>query len=304
MSLLHDIQAAVAASGAHMGIAIHHLESGETLELNADEPFPLCSVLKIPVLVEAFRQLREGRFRLDDRWELTLAEKNLPSGVLVFLQDGLQPTVQDLLTLMIIISDNTATDMLMHRLGVARINQTMHELGLADTHIALTIREIFDDMLGEASDPRRAFTDLDRFQEPPPVRRDGRAFSTGPDNDVGTPRDMTRLLTLIFRGEVVDREACDQMLHILLQQQLNTRLPLFLPEGVPFAHKTGTLSGIRNDAGILYASPTSHVAISVFSRWDAGEVAGDPVAEWRRTTAIDEAFGRIGRLVYDHYTTR
>ncbi|OUC07903.1 hypothetical protein RY27_12175 [Litorilinea aerophila] len=93
-------------------------------------------------------------------------------------------------------------------------------------------------------------------------------------------------------------------MHILLQQQLNTRLPLFLPEGVPFAHKTGTLSGIRNDAGILYASPTPHVAISVFSRWDAGEVAGDPVAEWRRTTAIDEAFGRIGRLVYDHYTTR
>jgi beta-lactamase class A len=301
-ALNQQIQAIIAASGTtSMGVALHHLESGEEINLGADQSYPMCSVLKIPVLVEAFRQMGEGRFTLDDRWPLTPAEKNIGSGILTYLQDGLQPTVRDLLTLMIIISDNTATDMVMGRLGVERIDQTMHELGLANIHMAMTIRGIFDDMLGPAADPARLFVDLDQHKTVPPTRRDGRAFSNGPDNNVSTPRDMTRLLTLIFRGEVVDRAACDAMLHILLQQQLNARLPLFLPYGVPFAHKTGTLAGIRNDAGILYCTQRSHVAITVFARWDTASVGDDKVAEWERISAIDSAFGRIGRAVYDHY---
>nr|HMN28780.1 class A beta-lactamase-related serine hydrolase [Caldilineaceae bacterium] len=203
---------------------------------------------------------------------------------------------------MIIISDNTATDMVINRLGVERINQTMHELGLADIHMAMSIRGIFDDMLGiEGADPVRLFIDLDKAKSAPPTRRDGRAFSNGPDNNVSTARDMTRLVAMIFRGEVVDRSACDAMLHILLQQQLNGRLPLFLPYGVPFAHKTGTLAGIRNDAGVLYCRADAHVALTVFTRWDTTAVKDDKVAEWQRISAVDAAMGHIGRAVYDHY---
>lgn len=301
MSLLSEIKSIIADVDAEISLFAHHIESGEEIDIGGDQVYPLASVLKVPVLVEAFRQIGEGRFSLDDRFELTVAEKNLPSGVLTFFDDGLQPTLRDLLTLMIIISDNTATDMVMHRLGVERINQTMHELGLADIHMALTIRGIFDDMLGEASDPARLFVDLDKPKTAPPTRRDGRAFSSGPDNNVSTPRDMTRLLAMIFRGEIIDRAACDGMLHILLQQQLNARLPLFLPYGVPFAHKTGTLAGIRNDAGVLYCSADSHVAVTVFARWDTEAVKDDKVAEWERISAIDAAFGHIGRAVYDYF---
>lgn len=301
-TLRSQIEAIVAASGAtSMGVALHHIESGEEINLNADESFPMCSVLKIPVLVEAFRQMRQGKFTLEDRWELTSAEKNIGSGILTYLQDGLAPTVRDLLTLMIIISDNTATDMVMHRLGVDQIDRTMHDLGLADIHMALTIRGIFDEMLGDASDPARLFVDLDRHKTAPPVNRASRAFSSGPDNNVSTPRAMTRLLTMIYRGEIIDRAACDEMLYILLQQQLNARLPLFLPYGVPFAHKTGTLAGIRNDAGVLYCSEQSHVALTVFTRWDTEAVKDDKVAEWERISAVDAAFGHIGRAVYDHF---
>jgi beta-lactamase class A len=301
-TLRSQIEAIVAASGAtSMGVALHHIESGEEINLNADESFPMCSVLKIPVLVEAFRQMRQGKFTLEDRWELTSAEKNIGSGILTYLQDGLTPTVRDLLTLMIIISDNTATDMIMHRLGVDQIDRTMHDLGLADIHMALTIRGIFDEMLGDASDPARLFVDLDRHKTAPPVNRESRAFSSGPDNNVSTPRAMTRLLTMIYRGEIIDRAACDEMLYILLQQQLNARLPLFLPYGVPFAHKTGTLAGIRNDAGVLYCSEQSHVALTVFTRWDTEAVKDNKVAEWERISAVDAAFGHIGRAVYDHF---
>lgn len=304
MSTMHEqIDTIIAASGTTaMGVAIKHLESGEELYINADHTFPLCSVLKIPVLVEAFHQIQTGRFTLDDRFELTLAEKNLPSGVLVFLQDGLQPTLRDLLTLMIIISDNTATDMVMHRLGVSATTQFMHELGLTSIHVPMTIREIFIDILGEAgADPRRAFTTLDKPEAEVSANRTGRAYSLGPDNDVGTPRDLNRLNEMIFRAEILDRAACDAMLHILLQQQINLRLPRFLPAGTAVAHKTGTLSGIRNDSGIIYANAHSHVAVTVFCTWDAESVKDDPVAEWDHINQIDSALGQIGRLVYDHF---
>ncbi len=302
MSALHDqIQAIITDSGATaMGVAIKHLESGKELNIDADRPFPLCSVFKVPVLCEAFRQMHAGRFSLDDRWTLTLAEKNLPSGILVFLQDGLQPTVRDLLTLMIIISDNTATDMVMHRLGQDAATRFMHELGLTDIHVPLTVRGIFNDIMGEAgSDPRLAVTNLDNPPEEPPSRRDGTAYSLGASNNVGSAHSLNRLNELIWRGEVVDRATCDGILHILLQQTLNLRIPRYLPSGTPVAHKTGTLHGIRNDSGIVYCSPQSHVAITTFATWDTAGLDDDPVATMQRTEAIDSAIGKIGRAVYD-----
>ena len=303
MEKLQDkIHSAIDAGGAEIGVALIHLQSSEELHINADAGFPMASVLKIPVLCEAFHQMATGAFALDDRWELTYPLKNIGSGILTYLQDGLQPTVRDLLTVMMIISDNTATDMLMRRLGVAQIDGYMKALGVGNIHLAFDIRGIFDDMFGhEAADPNSYFGDWRKHRSAPAANRDGHAYSRGADNNSATPRDMTRLCAMIYRGEVVDRAACDNMLHIMLQQQLNQRLPRYLPYGVPFAHKTGTISGIRNDAGILYATEQDHIAITVFSRWDAEAVGDDKVAEWARTEAIDSAFGHIGRAVFDYY---
>jgi beta-lactamase class A len=302
-NLQDKIHAAIDASGAEMGVSLIHIESGEELHINADAGFPMASVLKIPVLCEAFHQMAAGAFTLDDRWPLTYPLKNIGSGILTYLDDGLQPTVRDLLTVMIIISDNTATDMVMRRLGVTQIDGYMKALGVSNIHMAFDVRGIFDETYGqEAADPNRFFGDWAKKRQAPPANPNSRAYSRGADNNTSTPRDMTRLCAMIYRGEVVDRAACDAMLHIMLQQQLNQRLPRYLPYGVPFAHKTGTLSGIRNDAGILYATEQDHIAITVFSRWDAQAVGDDKVAEWARTDAIDSAFGHIGRAVYDYYS--
>lgn len=299
--LQSPIQKLIESSRAEFGVSIVHLESDNELHISGDAMFPLCSVLKIPVLCEAFRQMQDGAFTLEDRWELDYPVKNIGSGILTYLKDGLNPTVYDLLLLMIIISDNTATDMVIRRLGLHNIDALMKRLGLADIHIAMSIRDIFDELVGsEAADPARLLTDLGHYKEPVEVNRSGRAYSLGPDNDVGTPRDLSRLLAMIYRGQVVSRSASDNMLHILLQQQLKARLPRFLPEGIPFAHKTGTLAGIRNDAGILYASTDAHFAISVCCRWDAEEVKGDPIAQDLRYTELDSVFGHIARLVYDY----
>jgi len=304
MTLQDQIQAAMDASGAEMGVSLIHLESGAEIHLNADDSYPMASVLKIPVLCEAFHQMAGGAFTLDDRWPLTYPDKNIGSGILTYLQEGLNPTVRDLLTLMIIISDNTATDMAMRRLGVANIDGLMKALGLDDIHLVFDIRGIFDDMFGhEMADPNRYIGDITKSRTAPPARRDGVAYKPGNVNNAATPRAMTRLCAMIYQGEVVSREACDGMLYILLQQTLNQRLPRYLPYGVPFAHKTGTLSGIRNDAGILYANEQNHIALTVFSRWDAEAVGNDKVAEWARMEAIDSAFGHIGRAVYDYYVS-
>ena len=297
MSLESDISRIIDNSGAEMGLSALHLESGQRFDVDAGRVFPLCSVLKIPVLVEAFRQIEEGLFTLDDRWQLTTAEKNLPSGILVFFDDGLAPSVRDLLTLMIIISDNTATDMVMNRLGAGSVTSTMHSLGLTDIHVPMTIRQIFDDLLPSA-DPTQDMLALATA----PRNRTGRSYSLGPDNDVGTPAALTELLARIWRGEVLSRASCDAMLEILLKQQLNDRLPRYLPPGTRCAHKTGTLPGIRNDSGIIYASGTSHVAVTLFSRWDDDAVADDPIANKETPIAIDSAFGRIGRLLYDTFS--
>ena len=297
MSLESDISRIIDNSGAEMGLSALHLESGQRIDVDAGRVFPLCSVLKIPVLVEAFRQIEEGLFTLDDRWQLTTAEKNLPSGILVFFDDGLAPTVRDLLILMIIISDNTATDMVMNRLGAGSVTSTMHSLGLTDIYVPMTIRQIFDDLLPSA-DPTQDMLALATA----PRNRTGRSYSLGPDNDVGTPAALTELLARIWRGELVSRASCDAMLEILLKQQLNDRLPRYLPPGTRCAHKTGTLPGIRNDSGIIYAGGTSHVAVTLFSRWDAAAAADDPIANKETPIAIDSAFGRIGRLLYDTFS--
>ena len=297
MSLESDISRIIDNSGAEMGLSALHLESGQRIDVDAGRVFPLCSVLKIPVLVETFRQIEEGLFTLDDRWQLTTAEKNLPSGILVFFDDGLAPTVRDLLILMIIISDNTATDMVMNRLGAGSVTSTMHSLGLTDIHVPMTIRQIFDDLLPSA-DPTQDMLALATA----PRNRTGRSYSLGSDNDVGTPAALTELLARIWRGELVSRASCNAMLEILLKQQLNDRLPRYLPPGTRCAHKTGTLPGIRNDSGIIYASGTSHVAVTLFSRWDDAAVADDPIANKETPIAIDSAFGRIGRLLYDTFS--
>jgi beta-lactamase class A len=302
-SLQGQIQTAIDASGAEMGVSLIHLESGEEIHINADDSFPMASVLKIPVLCAAFREMATGAFTLDDRFPLTYPLKNIGSGILTYLDEGLNPTVRDLLTLMIIISDNTATDMMMRRIGVQKIDEYMKELGVGNIHMAFDIRGIFDDVYGrEMADPKTFIGDITKQRTAPPASREGHAYRGGATNNAATPRDMTRLCAMIYRGEVISRAACDEMLYILLQQTLNQRLPRLLPYGVPFAHKTGTLAGIRNDAGILYASETDHVAITVFSRWDAEAVSGDKRAEWARTEAIDGAIGEIGVAVWEQYS--
>ncbi len=305
---LHDTLRAIINRGpATAGVAVRHVERDEAVGFDADQPYPAASVFKIPVLVEAFRRMALGEFSLADRWELTEEDKSTGSGVLVRLMPGLQPTVHDLLTLMIIISDNTATDVLVRRLGPERITATMRELGLRDTVVAHTCRNLLRGMLGDAQ-PRLSPVEMARYLKEHPISPDSPAYACTHDNNITTANEMVSLLVRVHTGEGldalgIDAEARQTMRGILLQQQLNDRMPRFLPPGVAVAHKTGSLSGpwaVRNDAGLLDLGDRGTVALAFFTRTRVPEGA-DPADTARFLTSIDEEIAALTRAAHDHY---
>ena len=195
------------------------LAGGEGLQYNADLPLMAASVIKLPIMVEAFRQAKAGLQDMNAQYTLEPSDKLPPCGVLTFMHDGLRVTLRDLVTLMIVVSDNTATNMLIDILGMDNVNVTLRALGMRGTVLR-----------------RRLF--------------DAEASARGLENTV-TAREIGGLLEALYAGRVVSPAASAAMLDILRGQQLNGKLPFFLPCEV--AHKTGEDEGITHDAGIVYA---------------------------------------------------
>ena len=292
---------------ASLGLAVLHVERGERVELDGDTPYPAASVFKVPVLVEAFRQMGRGEFSLNDRWEMSDDDKSTGSGVLVRLMPGLQLTVRDLLTLMIIISDNTATDMLVRRLDPERITATMRDLGYHKTVVAQGCRELLRGILGDAS-PALSPHEMARHLIANPVDPESAAYTGSDDNNISTANEIADLFVRIHTGDGlneigIDANARRTMREILLLQQLNDRMPRFLPPGVPVAHKTGSLSGpwaVRNDAGLIDLGDRGTVAFAALTRTRMPADA-DPRQTNQFLTSIDEETALLARAVYDHY---
>lgn len=202
-------------------VAVSVEEDGprEMLSVNPDEVFPAASLAKVPILVELARQLArpDSTLTWETRLEVPDAARVPSDGVLADLSPALRPTIQDVAHLMITISDNSASNMLLDLLGMEAVNASMLELGLRATRL------------------ERRFIDFE-------ARRAGRDNWT-------TAADMVRLLTHIHAGRVPEHE---RLLKILLRQNDYRILPGYWGEDEPFAHKTGGLPGIMHDAGILF----------------------------------------------------
>jgi beta-lactamase class A len=278
-----------------MGVAVRDLKTGEEVAINGDRLFPMASVFKVPVMVEVFRQIEAGKFALDDRIEVGDNERTLGSGVLTRLSSGLRPTVQDLITLMIILSDNEATDILIRKVGAANVTATMRSLGLNNIRVDRTTFELIRDYLALMDERAQGKTLKELQALSPPLNQSPERVAAAEREfsrilkDVASPSDMTRLMEKIYKGEAASRKSCDQMLRILGEQQFNQRLPHYLPESARMQHKTGTIGSTTNDAGIMYVRGYP-VAITVFTmdkRIPRGEV--------------EDYMGRVARAVYDFF---
>lgn len=217
------------------------LETGESWSYQPDVPVIAASVIKIPILVEAFRQARDGLLRMDEEFSIQPGQKMPSCGALTYLHDGLFVTLRDLCVLMIILSDNTATNLLIDRLGIERINRTVRNLGLEKTTLR---RKLFD----------------------------SEAAARGLENTI-TVSEMGILLEKMYCGACVSGEADREMLSILCDQRLNGKMPFFL-HGLRIAHKTGEDDGITHDVGIVYADhplilcfASNHTDVPAFERF-------------------------------------
>ncbi len=217
------------------------LATGEKWAYQADIPLVAASVIKLPILVEAFRQARDGLLSMDESVSIRPEQKMPSCGALTYLHDELTVTLRDLCVLMIIVSDNTATNILIERLGMENVNAGMRALGL------------------EKSTLRRLLFDTE-------------AAGRGLENTI-TAEEMGRLLEMLYKGECVSPEADAEMLSILRDQQLNGKMPFFLDD-LEIAHKTGEDDGITHDVGIVYAPhplilcfASNHTGVPAFERF-------------------------------------
>ncbi|MCY4536735.1 MAG: class A beta-lactamase-related serine hydrolase [Chloroflexi bacterium] len=303
-SLAETIAGIAEAADIHVGVAVWHIESGQQVDVNGDAPFPMASTFKIPILATACRQLVGGELRLDTRIAMSDDDKSLGSGILPYFESGLQPTVRDLLTLMIIISDNTATDMMVAALGgAAAIEGYMQEIGLSEIYFKHNCKELLRYLFpDEVLD--LPLEELIAWSAKHDIMRDGLAFSKGPENNVCTAKAMNKLLHMIYGGELFDGDARKIAIDILLKQQFNVRLSRFLPLGVKVAHKTGTIGGIRNDSGIIKISDKNHVILTIFSEWDERPFWDKPAAHHQRVFEVESAMGEIGLAAYEAFLRR
>src|SRR5579864_1003922 len=281
-----------------MGVYIRALPSGEEIALNADQPFQMASVFKVPLLVELMSQVEAGRRSLEERVTLTDDMKVPGSGVLKELSAGTPLTIRDLATLMIIISDNTATDILLGLVTKDAVNARLRSCGLPRTTVAMGCRELLNDLVGlggapDSPETRRQAVDRLRKRELDPhcrVYHDVQA-------NMATPREMGMLIGHIVgptlgngRGGAgpLPVAVSRQVLGIMRRQQVRDRLPLLLPLAIEIAHKTGSLARVSNDAGVLYA-PKSPCIVTVFTRDLADDLAGRM------------AIAEVGRALYEAY---
>ena len=259
---------------ATWGIYVKSLETGEELAIDADRQMDTMSVIKIPLMVEVFEQVRAGRFALADKYTLAKEDVLPGTGVLRSLDPGAVVTVRDLVTLMIIVSDNTATDVLYGMVGGPEaVNARMRSLGLTKTLAPANARAWFDAL--------RAAPSAEAFH-----REAKRPFG------LSTPREIGSLLESMERGTLVDGASSEQMLQILRGQVYRTRIPRLLT-GYRVPHKTGDfLPYIGNDVGVVEGDGL-RVVVSIFTANHFG--AGH---------ALEEAIGRVSEQIAAYFGYR
>jgi len=286
--------------GVDVGFSALHLASGERLEVNPDALFPTASVFKVPLLVEVYRQAREGRYSLDERLPLIAAQKTLGSGVLVELAEGLAPTIRDLAMLATIVSDNTATKMLLDLVGMRNVNATMHRLGLDGIHVAIDVHEMFLHAWGLPLDRPVGIDELRTVARSKPMDYGSLTFGRARDNTVASAADMARLMAMIARHEIIDKAACEDMIAILAQQQYTDRVPRHLPSGT-VANKTGTMRGVRNDAGIIRRGEGDEIAYALFTFDPTPLPAGNSRRLAKRNAKIAGVMAEIGHDLWKRF---
>ncbi len=288
----------VKASDGTVGMAVKHMESGGGFAVNGDVFFPLASVVKLPILTEVMAEIAEGRFGLAEEWGLGPEDQFYEGSLLSDLKaPGIRLSVENLINMMMWLSDNTATDVLLRKVGIDSVNARMRSFGIEDIRVGRTIRELLlDYFIGDsrkyASTPKDEFARLyerTAVEDPGALAKARADFARDPA-DQATPLAVNALLEKIFRKEVLDPGSCARILEVMAGCQTGSRrIRGLLPRGTYVAHKTGTIGGTVNDCGIIeLPGGAGHLALSVLSKDADPDRAEDTIA-------------LIAKTVYDYF---
>jgi len=313
-NLTHLLEAELSRWPARTGLYVKHLGTGEQAGVRAQEHFESASTIKVPIMVLAYRLADQKQLDLDARYEIEAADYRGGSGVFKYADVGSRPTLRDVITQMIITSDNTATDIMIAQVGGReRLNQFLRQSGFAALRLNGTTYEFF--RLGfEALDPKyrsltpqQVFaltTDRPAFTEPyreliAQVKqasararmKEGSADLQNTDQarwfGVAAPAEMAAVLEGIERCTLTRRESCDEMKRILRAQQVRHKIPHYL--SVPVGNKTGDTGSVTNDVAIVQAH-SGPVVIASYNM----DVRG-------QRTELDDRIGELARRIVGYF---
>ncbi|MEN9685948.1 MAG: hypothetical protein RLZZ28_1734 [Bacteroidota bacterium] len=245
-SVLQMIQSVMAQEKGVFALAFKNLESGETVLWNEKENFHAASTMKTPVMIEAYKQAAAGKFSLNDLmviknefksivdsslYSLNAADDSYPD---IYQQIGTKASIHDLVYQMIINSSNLATNLMMEKLGGKNITESMRELGAKDIRILRGVE-------------------------------DGKAFAQNLNNTV-TAYDLMLIYEQMALGKIIGQKESEAMISILLDQRHNTLIPALLPKELRIAHKTGTITGVHHDSGIVFLPDGRKYVLVILSK--------------------------------------
>ena len=278
-ALQRDVAAMAAAHQGKVALFAEQLKTGQTVALNADEPVQTASVIKLAILYHAMAEVREGKARWDEKLTLKPGEAVGGSGMLHFFDAPMTVTLKDVLTMMVIVSDNTATNMAIDRFGVDAVNARVGSLGLKNTHL---YKKVMKPALG-------------------PMPADQPKFGLGKT----TAREMAELIEDIGechlrRGENgagwqtmddQDKVVCGVALTMLKDQFYRETIPRYLPGGgdQSVANKTGSLNAVRNDVALV-AGKSGPMVISIFTYDNQDQ-------SWTVDNSAEVLIARLGKVI-------
>ena len=276
-NLKTSIERITGSTNTQWGIYVKSLETGEEVAINADQPMETMSTIKLALMTEVFEQIKAGRFKLTDRYTFAEPDRLPGTGVIKYLDPGAVFTVKDLISLMVVVSDNTATDVLYRMVGGPEaVNRRLQQLGFTQTRALATGHAWFAAQRAAPS---------------------AEALDRGGQHPFGqtTAREMGRLLEMMERGQLVDKSSSDLMLRIMRGQLYRTRIPRYIEGDWRIPHKTGDfLPYVADDVGVLEGPAGQHVIVSIYTHRHGPGSGG----------MIEDAIGRVAQQVAEYFEYR
>jgi D-alanyl-D-alanine carboxypeptidase (penicillin-binding protein 5/6) len=249
-------------------VAIKNLRSGESFEQHGDQPMPTASLIKLPVMIATYEAIENGKISLDDMIELKAEDQVMGSGLLsTHFSPGTKLSLRDAIRLMIAVSDNTATNLVIDKIGLPTTNQSMTALGCQETQLNSKVFRRDTSIAPERS----------------------RLYGLGST----TANDMIRLVERLYKHELVSKAASDEMLKHLFACEDKIKVPRLLPAGTRVAHKTGSVNESRTDAGFI-DSPAGPIAFCILTNKNKDQ-------RWTDDNEGDTFCAEIGSAAYEYF---